>query len=172
MIRKHLQSDFDTAVAEFTRTKGVTRCPTACLAPTQGEVNMADRAALEAHAAVRDLLRRAKAANHARSNFYTRPVTHAMWVEEAEQGMSFGDESGTSNRDEALGAKYRRTNRRSNPVVLGDEVESMPMRQSSLSYRSVRPGPEAEAKETMAPHDRLPLADLLQRLLRAQQEPP
>jgi hypothetical protein len=34
-------------VAEFIRTKGITRCPTACVLPTQGLVTAADRAALE-----------------------------------------------------------------------------------------------------------------------------
>lgn len=170
MICKHFQSDFDTAVAEFTRTKGVTRCPTACLAPTQGEVNMADRAALEEHAAERARLRRAKAANHPRWNFYGRPVAHGMSTAEGEQVMSFEDGSGISNREEALGAKYQRTDRRSNPVILGDEVESTSIPQASRSYRSAegRPEPEAGATETKAPQDRLALADLLQRLLRAQ----
>jgi hypothetical protein len=38
------------AVAEFIRTKGITRCPTACVLPTQGLVAAADRVALEEHA--------------------------------------------------------------------------------------------------------------------------
>ena len=33
------------AVAEFIRTKGITRCPTACVLPTQGSVAAADRVA-------------------------------------------------------------------------------------------------------------------------------
>jgi len=48
------------AVAEFIRTKGITRCPTACLVPTQGLVAAADRVALEEHAVARDRKRRAK----------------------------------------------------------------------------------------------------------------
>lgn len=59
-------SDGDAAVAEFIRTRGVTRCPTACVLPTQGLVAAADRAALEAYAAERDQLRRARAAARAR----------------------------------------------------------------------------------------------------------
>jgi hypothetical protein len=39
------------AVAEFIRTKGITRCPTACVLPTQGLVAAADRVALEEHEA-------------------------------------------------------------------------------------------------------------------------
>jgi hypothetical protein len=49
--------DYETAVAEFIRSKGTTRCPTACVLPTQGSVAAADREALEEHAE-----RKAKAA--------------------------------------------------------------------------------------------------------------
>ena len=52
-------------VAEFIRTRGVTRCPTACVLPTQASVADADRAALEAYAASRDQQRRAKAVERA-----------------------------------------------------------------------------------------------------------
>ena len=54
------------AVAEFIRTKGITRCPTACVLPTQGSVAAADRVALEEHAVARDRLRRAQAAARGR----------------------------------------------------------------------------------------------------------
>jgi hypothetical protein len=54
------ENDFE-AVAEFIRTKGITRCPTACVLPTQGSVAAADRVALEEHAIARDRLRRAQA---------------------------------------------------------------------------------------------------------------
>jgi len=37
----------ETVIAEYIRTKGVTRCPTACVVPTQASVTEADRAALE-----------------------------------------------------------------------------------------------------------------------------
>jgi hypothetical protein len=50
------------AVAEFIRTKGITRCPTACVLPTQGFVTAADRVALEEHAFERDRFCRAQAA--------------------------------------------------------------------------------------------------------------
>jgi hypothetical protein len=46
------------AVAEFIRTKGITRCPTACVLPTQGMVAASDRVALEEHAVARDRIRR------------------------------------------------------------------------------------------------------------------
>jgi hypothetical protein len=50
------------AVPEFIRTKGITRCPTACVLPTQGLVAAADRIASEEHAVARYRLRRAQAA--------------------------------------------------------------------------------------------------------------
>jgi len=61
------EKDPETAVAEFIRKKGVTRCPTACVLPTQGLVAAADRAALEEHAVERDRVRRAKLAARDRS---------------------------------------------------------------------------------------------------------
>jgi hypothetical protein len=56
--------DDSVAVAEFIRTKGITRCPTACVLPTQALIDAADRAALEEHAAIRDRLLRTRAANN------------------------------------------------------------------------------------------------------------
>ena len=54
--------DPTTAVAEFIRTKGVTRCPTACVLPTQASVAAADREALGEYAARRDQRRQARVA--------------------------------------------------------------------------------------------------------------
>jgi hypothetical protein len=56
------QSEYETAIAEFIRAKGITRCPTACLAPTQGAVNATDRRALQRRAERLEELRRVKAA--------------------------------------------------------------------------------------------------------------
>jgi hypothetical protein len=39
------EADYEAAVAAFLSTKGVTRCPTVCAAPTQATVADADRAA-------------------------------------------------------------------------------------------------------------------------------
>jgi hypothetical protein len=50
------------AVAEFIRSKGITRCPTACVLPSQGLIAAADRIALEQHALARDRVRRERAA--------------------------------------------------------------------------------------------------------------
>ncbi|HEV7994930.1 MAG TPA: hypothetical protein VGP52_01605 [Stellaceae bacterium] len=67
----------EAAVAEFIRTKGVTRCPTACVVPTQGSVAAADRAALEEYAASRERVRRARATARQNSFFpavFARPA--------------------------------------------------------------------------------------------------
>ena len=54
------QNGYDAAIAEFIRTKGTTRCPTACAHLTDGTVSATDRAALEAYAVERERLRREK----------------------------------------------------------------------------------------------------------------
>jgi len=54
--------DCDAEIAAFIRTKGVTRCPTACVVPTQGSPNCADQAALQQYADARDQLLRTKIA--------------------------------------------------------------------------------------------------------------
>ena len=41
------------AVAEFIRSRGITRCPTACVLRTQGLITAADRIALEQYAVAR-----------------------------------------------------------------------------------------------------------------------
>ena len=43
-------SEYEAAVAAFIRTKGVTRCPTACVVRTQGTVSQADQEALRQRA--------------------------------------------------------------------------------------------------------------------------
>ncbi len=48
------QGEYEAAVAEFLRKKGVTRCPTVCLAPTHTEISPADRAALSRREAALD----------------------------------------------------------------------------------------------------------------------
>ena len=61
------ETERDIVVAEFIRSKGITRCPTACVSPTQASVGAADRAALAEHAMTRDHVRRARIAVRARS---------------------------------------------------------------------------------------------------------
>jgi hypothetical protein len=58
-------TDSESAIAEFIRTRGITRCPTACVLPTQASVNVADREALGEHALRRAELRRAKSITRA-----------------------------------------------------------------------------------------------------------
>lgn len=61
-----VRSDYEAVIAEFIRTKGITRCPTACVLPTQGSIDAADQAALEEHAVAQERLRQARAAARAR----------------------------------------------------------------------------------------------------------
>jgi hypothetical protein len=56
------QEEHEAAVVEFIRTKGITRCPTACAFPTQGTVPAADRAALENYVSAHERLRERKIA--------------------------------------------------------------------------------------------------------------
>jgi hypothetical protein len=60
------QDEPEAAIAEHIRNKGITRCPTACVLPTQGEVPESDRAALSAYAIGRERSRQARAAQRAR----------------------------------------------------------------------------------------------------------
>jgi hypothetical protein len=62
----------EAAIAEFIRTRGVTRCPTACVLPTQGSVAPHDKAALAEYAAARAQARRARAAQ--RNGFFAPSV--------------------------------------------------------------------------------------------------
>jgi hypothetical protein len=67
----------EAAVAEFIRTRGVTRCPTACVLPTQAAVAAADQAALQEYAAAREQVRRARATARQNSFFpvvFARPA--------------------------------------------------------------------------------------------------
>ena len=50
-------ADYEAAVAAFLRDKGVTRCPTVCVVPTQASVAEADRAAYRDHVAAQEAAR-------------------------------------------------------------------------------------------------------------------
>ena len=54
------EADYEAAVAAFLRTKGVTRCPTVCVIPTQATVAEADRAAYRDHVAAQEAARSEK----------------------------------------------------------------------------------------------------------------
>lgn len=49
--------DCEAEIAAFIRAKGITRCPTACTAPTQASGSVADRAALRQRAEQREAAR-------------------------------------------------------------------------------------------------------------------
>lgn len=68
------EQDFATAVAEFIRTRGVTKCPTACVLPTQASVASADREALGEYAARRAERRRVRAAARVQQFWAVEPV--------------------------------------------------------------------------------------------------
>jgi hypothetical protein len=53
--------NYETEIAAFLWTKGITRCPTACAAPTQASGSAADRAALRQRAERLEALREEKA---------------------------------------------------------------------------------------------------------------
>jgi hypothetical protein len=55
------QTEYKAALSAFLRNKGVTRCPTACAAPTAGSVTDGDKAALRDHQAAREATRLEKA---------------------------------------------------------------------------------------------------------------
>jgi hypothetical protein len=55
------RSEDAAAIAAFITSKGITRCPTVCLLPTQGSVSAADRAALRRRARALDERRRIRA---------------------------------------------------------------------------------------------------------------
>ena len=61
------------AVDEFIRERGITRCPTACVLPTQGEVPAADRAALAEYSSDRERLRQSRATLRARPYWPSEP---------------------------------------------------------------------------------------------------
>jgi hypothetical protein len=54
------QTDYEAALAEFLAKKAVTRCPTAAIVPTQGDIGPADRAALRDYVAAQEAARQAK----------------------------------------------------------------------------------------------------------------
>jgi len=54
------QNEHEVAVAAFIRSRGVTRCPTACVLPTQGTIGASDRAALQRYAVLRSQSRQHK----------------------------------------------------------------------------------------------------------------
>ena len=85
--RVSLQADCTAEIAEFIRIRGITRCPTACVSPTQGLVAAADRVALEEYAVERERIRRAKLAARERT----------LWSVAAPISISAGEEKPISS---------------------------------------------------------------------------
>jgi hypothetical protein len=54
------KQEYEDAVAAFISKKGITRCPTACVSPTQTEVSEQDREKLRQHAEFLEQQRLAK----------------------------------------------------------------------------------------------------------------
>ena len=51
------EADYQAAIAAFLSTRGVTRCPTVCVVPTQATVAEADRAAYRDYVAAKETAR-------------------------------------------------------------------------------------------------------------------
>jgi len=51
------QADYEAAIAAFLRKKGVTRCPTVCVVPTQADIEERDRAAYRDYEAAKEAAR-------------------------------------------------------------------------------------------------------------------
>jgi hypothetical protein len=74
------QDEYQAAVEAFLRTKGITRCPTACAFRTQGTVTAEDRAGLEDYAVAREWSRERRAAARRRLFLDIRgPGVGAEW---------------------------------------------------------------------------------------------
>ena len=69
-----LSQQYEADIAAFIRRNGITRCPTACAAPTHASGNAADRAALRRRAEEREALREERAR---RGSSLFRPLTGA-----------------------------------------------------------------------------------------------
>ena len=58
------RNEYDDAIAEFMRTKGITRCPTACAVPTHADVPDTARLALRSYAEAKEAARMEKAKSY------------------------------------------------------------------------------------------------------------
>jgi hypothetical protein len=58
------RTEYEAAMADFFRRNSVTRCPTACVAPTRTAVTDADRDALRNYSAAREAARIEKLHHH------------------------------------------------------------------------------------------------------------
>ncbi len=127
-----LERDYDMAIAIFARTKGITRCPTACLLPTQGYISLADRLALRAHAVARDQVSQANATAPAPSKFGPISLTFATIAGEME-----GEGSSHDNSRDPLYSERHRTKLQCDRANLDDESELTLSQQSPEFFTSI-----------------------------------
>ena len=59
-------NEYEAAMADFLRNNSVTRCPTACVVPTHGNITEADQAALRDYTAAMEMARIEKLRIHRR----------------------------------------------------------------------------------------------------------
>jgi hypothetical protein len=55
------ETDYEEAIAQYLRTKTVTRCPTVCAVPTQATIPASDRAAYRRYVAAKEEARLSRA---------------------------------------------------------------------------------------------------------------
>lgn len=146
VVEGSFESDYNATVTEFTRDARITRCPTAYLSPTQGVISVADRAELEAHAAARERVRRAKAIARARLGYRPVQSTPTAVDEEVEPQPSPRDDSKIALHPRRLRANLRRLS--ANP---GDETAWTFGQQSPESWISlINKARRLEAEATTA----------------------
>ena len=67
------QSEYDAAIAAFIRSKGITRCPTACVVRTQGTVSKSDQEALQKRAVEVEIRRIRRRGRDPLAAFHSNP---------------------------------------------------------------------------------------------------
>ena len=76
------QTEYEAAISDFLRSKGVTRCPTTYVAPTYGSTAETDRAALREYENALEAARlqkreRGTPSGHAAGHYHGRPSSQA-----------------------------------------------------------------------------------------------
>lgn len=83
----------EDAVAEFIRSKGITRCPTACSSPTQATLPHSDRHKLRRYAEAQEIARRGRLPGRNRAAFVGKPTA----PDQALTDETAGADDGPSN---------------------------------------------------------------------------
>lgn len=136
LVRIDGGTDHDAAVAEFTRINGITRCPTACVAPTQGTTTLADRKALEAYAVARDRLWRAMPGETLRLDFPRLLSTPGTIAKETELKTPVPDASGDFLRSDRCRAIRREHSANSSETFELTITEQAPLVYFSAATRA------------------------------------